>query len=91
MSAEDVRKAQNAFFAFSIGPRNCVGRHLAYMELSLVIARIVWLFEMEAVENKISVEWLEEMRLDGSLPTVDKLSSHPAHGPFFRFRVRERN
>jgi cytochrome P450 len=32
---------------FSYGPRNCIGRNLAYVEMKLIIARLVWTFDLE--------------------------------------------
>ena len=32
---------------FSLGPRACIGRNLAYMELSIVVAALVLAFEWE--------------------------------------------
>ncbi|KAF1992220.1 cytochrome protein [Aulographum hederae CBS 113979] len=32
---------------FSLGPRNCVGKNLAYAEMRLVLARMLWNFDME--------------------------------------------
>ena len=46
VTAESVELAQCGFFPFSFGPRGCIGRNLAYMELRSVIARTVWLYEM---------------------------------------------
>lgn len=38
--------AQSAFCAFGVGRTSCVGRSLAYQEMSIIIARIVWLYEI---------------------------------------------
>ncbi|KAM3067383.1 hypothetical protein ACMFMG_005260 [Clarireedia jacksonii] len=32
---------------FSAGPRNCIGRNLAYAEIRMVLARLVWNFDIE--------------------------------------------
>lgn len=36
-----------AFSPFSIGTRGCVGKALAYMEISLAVARTLWYFDFE--------------------------------------------
>jgi cytochrome P450 len=38
--------AASAFTAFGVGRTSCIGRYLAYQEISLVVARTVWLFDM---------------------------------------------
>ncbi|KAH6676007.1 cytochrome P450 [Halenospora varia] len=32
---------------FSAGPRNCIGRNLAYGEIRLILARVLWNFDLE--------------------------------------------
>lgn len=32
---------------FSYGPRNCIGRNLALSELKLILAKILWRFDLE--------------------------------------------
>jgi cytochrome P450 len=36
----------SAFIAFGVGRTSCIGKYLAYQEISLVIARTIWLFDM---------------------------------------------
>jgi len=36
---------RHAFIPFLIGDRNCVGKSMAYMEISLVLARTIWCFD----------------------------------------------
>jgi cytochrome P450 len=38
---------KEALQAFSFGPRNCIGRNLAYVEMKLILARLVWHFDLE--------------------------------------------
>ncbi|MCJ1402115.1 hypothetical protein MMC11_005334 [Xylographa trunciseda] len=39
------------FQPFSYGPRNCVGKNLAYVEMRLVLAKLVWNFDLVPVEE----------------------------------------
>ena len=41
-----VARAHSAFCAFSVGRAACVGKTLAYQEMSLILARTIWLFEI---------------------------------------------
>ncbi|RDL42248.1 uncharacterized protein BP5553_02227 [Venustampulla echinocandica] len=42
---------------FSVGPRNCIGRNLAFAEMRLILARLVWNFDL-VLEEK-SKGWVE--------------------------------
>lgn len=42
---------------FSYGPRNCIGRNLAYVEMKLIIARLLWHFN---VESATEGNWLDQ-------------------------------
>jgi averantin hydroxylase len=53
----DKRKAVQPF---SVGPRNCLGRNLAYMEVKIVLARVLWNFDMELCEE--SRGWMERQK-----------------------------
>jgi cytochrome P450 len=44
---ESIELAQAAFCPFSLGPRGCIGRSMAYMELMMTVGRTVWLFDMK--------------------------------------------
>lgn len=50
---QQVRQAREAFCAFSLGSRGCVGKTMAYMELCLALARILWSFEIERADGKL--------------------------------------
>ncbi|KAI9686867.1 MAG: hypothetical protein M1822_002620 [Bathelium mastoideum] len=47
----DLRALQSAFCAFSQGPRDCIGKRMAYMEMTIVLARLVWLYEMRLASS----------------------------------------
>jgi cytochrome P450 len=49
---------------FSYGPRNCIGKNLAYSKLRLILARVLWNFDLELCsesdgwdQQKIKIFW----------------------------------
>ncbi|EFQ28426.1 cytochrome P450 [Colletotrichum graminicola M1.001] len=46
-----VNDARKAFQPFSIGARNCIGKNLANSEVRLVLARLIWNFEIRPTED----------------------------------------
>jgi cytochrome P450 len=48
---EDVELSRKAFCPFSIGPRGCIGKSMALMEMRLTLARLLFLFEFESVDS----------------------------------------
>jgi cytochrome P450 len=46
VTADSVVLAQSAFCPFSIGPRGCIGKGMAYTELSTALARTLFLYDM---------------------------------------------
>jgi len=79
----------SAFAPFAIGPRSCLAKPLAYLELSLAVARIIWLTDFEAVDSTggggpglgRGREREEEFQI------VDMFSSNK-QGPVLRFKSR---
>ena len=49
--AEDISSSQSAFCPFSIGPRSCAGKALAYTEMSILLARMIFLFDLRLSRN----------------------------------------
>ncbi|RAK95680.1 cytochrome P450 [Aspergillus ibericus CBS 121593] len=43
---------------FSVGPRNCIGRNLAYAEMRVILARVLWNFDLERCEE--SRDWYNQ-------------------------------
>lgn len=48
----------DAFQPFSYGPRNCIGRNLAFMEMRLIMARFLWNFDIELMPD--SRNWAQQ-------------------------------
>ncbi|KAK7409281.1 hypothetical protein QQX98_008521 [Neonectria punicea] len=46
---------------FSFGPRNCIGKNLAYVEMRSILARVIWNFDMHLSEE--SKNWADDARL----------------------------
>lgn len=45
---EETKKRRNSAFApFSIGSRGCAGKPMAYLEMSLAIAKTLWFFDFK--------------------------------------------
>ncbi|KAI8632604.1 trichothecene C-15 hydroxylase [Xylariaceae sp. FL1651] len=53
--ANDQREALEPF---STGPRNCIGKNLAFAEMRLILARIIFAFDMKIAED--SEGWLDQ-------------------------------
>lgn len=45
-SAEEISRATYGFAPFSIGTRSCVGKKMAYNELSVALARVLYLYDI---------------------------------------------
>lgn len=52
---------KEAFKPFSHGPRNCIGTNLAYAEMRLILARLLWNFDMGLCEE--SDDWVNGMKV----------------------------
>ncbi|KAI7787587.1 isotrichodermin c-15 hydroxylase [Diaporthe eres] len=48
------------FHPFSFGPRNCIGKNLAYAETKTVLSRMVWNFDMKLHPD--SIGWLDRQK-----------------------------
>ncbi|KAF2666106.1 averantin oxidoreductase [Microthyrium microscopicum] len=51
IDAEFDSDNKKAVQPFSVGPRNCIGRNLAYMEMRVMIARLFWNFDVLSVDG----------------------------------------
>ena len=54
---------QTCFQPFSFGPRNCLGKNLARAEMRLVLARLLWRFDLELISDEKG--WVEQQKIFG--------------------------
>ncbi|KAH6615956.1 cytochrome P450 [Chaetomium sp. MPI-SDFR-AT-0129] len=52
---------KDAFQPFHVGPRNCIGKNLAYIEMRLILARVLWNFDLRIAED--SLDWMGRQRV----------------------------
>lgn len=93
MSADRVARAQAAFCPFSIGPRGCIGKGLAYVEMSVTLARTLFLYDLRRAvgvhdpgEGRPDAEWgrhrVDEFQLTDTFTSMKD-------GAMVEFRRRE--
>lgn len=51
------RDRKDALNPFSLGPHNCPGQNLAYLEMRLILARMVWNFDMDVPSGTELPQW----------------------------------
>lgn len=91
VTAQSVALARSAFCPFSIGPRGCIGKGFAYMELMLGLARLVWMYDMRLSpgstvgEGDPAFEWGRRRR--GEYQLKDTFAA-TRNGPLVEFRAR---
>ncbi|KAJ5703328.1 hypothetical protein N7493_011717 [Penicillium malachiteum] len=77
---EEIEATRHAFCPFSIGPRGCIGKSMAFMEMRLTLARLVFLFDMTLADR-------EGEDAGGHLALVDHFTS-AKNGPNVEFQKR---
>ncbi|KAJ5334645.1 isotrichodermin C-15 hydroxylase [Penicillium brevicompactum] len=72
---------KDAMQPFSVGPRNCIGRNLAYVEMRLILTRIIFNFNLELTEPE--VDWRDQKcyTLWTKKPLMVKISERDMNQP----------
>ena len=93
-TAESQEHAQSAFAPFSHGPRSCIAKSFAYLELILALARTVWLYDFEYIgggrDTRLdNIKHVEELG-GGKHPIIYSIDDHYAgfgtrEGPNIKF------
>jgi cytochrome P450 len=81
LSPEQTKIMHYAFSPFSIGPRSCAGKSMAYLEVSLVLAKTLWYFDFERPNSGLAEG------TDLLFQTEDQFGSRHT-GPQLKFRPR---
>jgi cytochrome P450 len=92
VTEESVALARSAFCPFSVGPRGCIGKGMAYTELTMSLARVLFTYDMRlapgthAGEGSKDFEFgrhrAEEYQLKDSFTSLKD-------GPMVEFRKRQ--
>jgi cytochrome P450 len=61
---------KDAFQPFSLGPRRCIGVNLAYLEIRIILAKIVWMYDLELVNRDVDLERDSRLYLLWKTPKV---------------------
>ncbi|KAL7804862.1 cytochrome P450 [Trichoderma aethiopicum] len=51
--AQFANDQRRIFNPFSAGPRGCIGKNLAYAEMRLILARLIWRYDIELLDESI--------------------------------------
>jgi cytochrome P450 len=87
-SNEEQALQKAAFSPFSVGPRGCGGKNMAYLELTTVIAKLVWRYDFrfsDRMDAALSARQKQNKRDEDSIDRV--IAKSP--GPFVEFRLRD--
>ncbi|KAM3066898.1 hypothetical protein ACMFMF_009949 [Clarireedia jacksonii] len=57
-SCVDDNKA--AFHPFSTGPHTCIGQPLAWLEMWVILSRLLWMYEMRKAVGRRIGSWMEQ-------------------------------
>ncbi|KAH7371505.1 cytochrome P450 [Pyrenochaeta sp. MPI-SDFR-AT-0127] len=83
--------AQSAYNPFSIGPRGCIGKGLAYVELTVTIARVLFMYDLRLAPGTTlgaGSKDLEVGRERASEYQIQDVFASKKDGPMLQFRAR---
>ena len=95
--SEQTRQARKAFNPFSLGARRCVGQNMAYLELTLTLAKLLWHLDFRRPSGTTNTEGAGQVNVSAGRPggrhNLDEfqISEHltPMHdGPLLELRPR---
>lgn len=88
---ESVSSSRSAFCPFGIGPRSCAGKALAYTEMSILLARMIFLFELRLSQSSRPEEgtssWANGRKRKNEFHVFDSIVALH-NGPMVEFKRR---
>ncbi|KAL9034324.1 MAG: hypothetical protein Q9180_005470 [Flavoplaca navasiana] len=87
----NIAAVESGFTPFSMGPRGCPGKNLAYLEMSITMAKVLYLYDVKAMEGsdlgagKPDQIWGRQNK--EHYQTCDRFIS-TRKGPIVNFRMR---
>ena len=88
-----VKSAREAFHPFSLGPRQCIGKRLALREVSYILAKLIYTFEIESVgdSGELRSSAYAKMPRIEKQPILDQFDSIISieSGPILRFKTKK--
>ena len=93
VSQHDVNLAHSAFCPFSIGPRGCIGKGMAYMELRSALAMTLFMYDIRLAPGTSlgegRADWESGRRRVEEFQLKDTFTSQKFGGPLVQFRLRK--
>ncbi|KAJ8125852.1 hypothetical protein O1611_g7786 [Lasiodiplodia mahajangana] len=87
-SPERKRIMRDAFVPFSLGPRGCAGKAMAYLEVSLVVAKTLWYFDFRTATGGLGMVGASTEEPPNVFMLFDNFTaSHD--GPYLTFQCRQ--
>ncbi|CAO2658499.1 Nn.00g062220.m01.CDS01 [Neocucurbitaria sp. VM-36] len=83
--------AQSAFNPFSIGPRGCIGKGLAYVELTVTIARVLFLYDLRLAPGTNLGAGCKDLEIGRTRATeyqIQDVFASKKDGPILQFRAK---
>ncbi|KAK5625853.1 hypothetical protein RRF57_001569 [Xylaria bambusicola] len=85
---DNSKTMSDAFMPFSTGPRGCAGKAMAYLELSLVVAKTLWYFDFEPAPN-VPGETQSDKKMKTQVFELSDNFTASHDGPYLVFKPRE--
>ncbi|KAL5601492.1 hypothetical protein BROUX41_002530 [Berkeleyomyces rouxiae] len=92
-TSDDTATVNSGFCPFSIGPRGCIGKGLAYHEMTNTLARLLWLYDIRQAQGVIDSsggkpDGVTGRQRESEYQLIDTFTSITPEGPLVQFRKR---